>query len=92
MKELRKDVRLEDFDYFLPEELIANDAAEPRDCSRLLVYDSKRDLILHKRFSDLPEFLGEKDVLVMNRSKVVKARILLAREKIKEKEKRKSFF
>ncbi len=78
-------MKLEDFDYELPEELIANEAAEPRDSSRLLVYDVVRDEILHRHFRDLPDFLGANDVLVVNRSKVVKARIIL-KEKRKEEE------
>ncbi len=78
-------MKLEDFDYELPEGLIANEAAEPRDSSRLLVYDTARDEILHRHFRDLPDFLGVNDLMVVNRSKVVKARVLLSREKIKEK-------
>lgn len=80
-------MRLEDFDYDLPAELIANEAAEPRDSSRLLVYDSGRDEILHRHFCDLPEFLGHDDVLVMNRSRVVNARIAFT-----DKEMRKEIF
>ena len=63
------------FDYSLPEELIAQRPAEERDASRLLVVDRKTGKTEHRRFSDLPEYLQAGDVLVLNDSRVIKARL-----------------
>ena len=68
-------MKTSDFYYDLPEELIAQHPVEPRDASRLLVYDRKTETITHKQFYDLPEYLGENDVLVRNNTKVIPARI-----------------
>lgn len=68
-------MKTSDFDYILPPELIAQTPASPRDSSRFLVYDRKTDKISHKRFYDLPEFLNKGDVLVINDTKVLPARI-----------------
>lgn len=68
-------MKTSDFDYYLPEELIAQTPATPRDSSRLLVYDREKDEIYHKRFYDLPEFLKPGDVLVRNNTKVLPARM-----------------
>ncbi len=68
-------MKTSDFDYYLPEELIAQTPVEPRDNSRLLVYDRKKDEILHKRFFDITEFLRPGDVLVRNNTKVLPARL-----------------
>lgn len=64
-----------DFYYDLPEELIAQTPVEPRDSSRLLVYDRTNDTIEHKHFYDLPEYLKKGDVLVINNTRVLPARI-----------------
>ena len=64
-----------DFYYDLPEELIAQTPVEPRDSSRLLVYDRTNDTIEHKHFYDLPEYLKNGDVLVINNTRVLPARI-----------------
>ena len=64
-----------DFYYDLPEEQIAQTPAEPRDSSRLLVYDSKTKQIQDKVFSDIIEYLQEGDVLVVNNTKVIPARM-----------------
>lgn len=68
-------MKTSDFDYYLPEELIAQTPAEPRDSSRLLVYDREKDEIYHKHFYDIVDFLKEGDVLVRNNTKVLPARI-----------------
>jgi S-adenosylmethionine:tRNA ribosyltransferase-isomerase len=68
------------FDYELPKELIAQSPAEARDASRLLVAHRDSGIIEHKHFSDLPEFLRAGDVLVVNDSKVIKARLIGAKE------------
>lgn len=68
-------MRLEDFDYNLPKELIANSHIEPRDHSRLLIFDRKNGEIEHKHFYDIVDYLDQNSVLVFNDSKVFKARI-----------------
>jgi len=73
-------MKLSDFDYNLPKELIANSHAEPRDHSRLLVYNRKSGQIEHKHFHDIADHLQKGDVLVFNNSKVFKARIFGKRE------------
>jgi len=64
-----------DFDYPLPPELIAQTPLPQRDQSRLLVLDRPTEKISHRLFSDLPEYLGPGDVLVLNNSKVIPARL-----------------
>lgn len=64
-----------DFYYNLPEELIAQVPIEPRDASRLLVYDSKKDEVCHKHFYDIVDYLNKDDLLVLNDTKVIKARL-----------------
>ncbi|MDE7330473.1 MAG: tRNA preQ1(34) S-adenosylmethionine ribosyltransferase-isomerase QueA [Clostridia bacterium] len=64
-----------DFYYDLPEELIAQTPAEPRDSSRLLVYDRSADSVEHKIFRDITEYLHDGDVLVINNTKVLPARL-----------------
>lgn len=68
-------MKTSDFDYYLPEEQIAQTPAEPRDSSRLLVYDREKDEIYHKHFYDIVDFLKDGDVLVRNNTKVLPARI-----------------
>ena len=69
-------LRTVDFDYALPPELIAQTPIEPRDHSRLLVLDRRSGALQHKRFFDLPDQLGPKDLLVFNDSRVIPARLL----------------
>lgn len=64
-----------DFYYDLPEALIAQTPADPRDSSRLLVYNRKTDIIEHKIFRDIEDYLTENDVLVVNNTRVIPARI-----------------
>lgn len=64
-----------DFYYDLPEELIAQTPLEPRDSSRLLVYDKKTDKTEQKIFRDITEYFHEGDLLVVNNTKVYPARI-----------------
>ena len=68
-------MRTSDFDYYLPEELIAQTPVEPRDTSRLLVYQIKADKIEHKIFKDVVSYLKEGDVLVRNNTRVLPARM-----------------
>ena len=67
-------MKTSDFDYFLPEQLIAQTPVEPRDCSRLLVYDRDSDTVLHKQFKDIKQFLKKGDLLVRNNTRVLPAR------------------
>ena len=64
-----------DFYYDLPEERIAQTPAEPRDSSRLLVYDRKSGGVEHKIFHDIIDYLHEGDVLVLNKTRVIPARM-----------------
>jgi S-adenosylmethionine:tRNA ribosyltransferase-isomerase len=68
-------LRLSDFDYHLPSRLIAQRPVEPRDRSRLLVLDRETGRIEHRRFHDLPDYLREGDVLVLNETRVLPARL-----------------
>ena len=68
-------MKTSDFDYFLPEELIAQTPVYPRDSSRLLVYNREKDTIEHKHFYDIIDYLKEGDVLVRNNTKVLPARM-----------------
>ena len=68
-------MRLSDFDYHLPEELIAQEPADKRDHSRLMVLDKEGGNIEHKDFKDLPGFLQSGDILVINDTKVIPARL-----------------
>ncbi len=63
------------YNYYLPEELIAQEPAEPRDSARLLVYNRNTKKIEHKIFSDVLDYLTPNDVLVLNSSRVIPARI-----------------
>lgn len=64
-----------DFYYHLPEERIAQTPATPRDSSRLLVYNTKTKTIEDKIFRDVVSYLGKGDVLVINNTKVLPARV-----------------
>ena len=64
-----------DFNYYLPEELIAQKPANPRDYSRLMVIDRKSGDIKHRRFYNLPEYLSPGDLLIFNDTRVMKARL-----------------
>ncbi len=68
-------MKTSDFDYYLPEELIAQTPIEPRDHSRLLAYDRAQEKVYHKKFYDIKEFLKPGDVLVRNNTKVLPARM-----------------
>ena len=65
-----------ELDYDLPEALIAQKPAEPRDSSRLMVVDVKSGEISHHTFRDLPSFLRPGDALVLNETKVLPARLI----------------
>ena len=73
-------MKTSDFDYELPQELIAQTPIEPRDHSRLLVYDRADRSVRHLHFYDLPQFLHAGDALVINETKVIPARLLGQKE------------
>ena len=73
-------MKTSDFDYFLPEELIAQTPIEPRDHSRLLVYNRADHSVQHLHFYDLPRFLIPGDVMVVNETRVIPARLLGEKE------------
>ncbi|HZW82971.1 MAG TPA: tRNA preQ1(34) S-adenosylmethionine ribosyltransferase-isomerase QueA, partial [Candidatus Deferrimicrobium sp.] len=75
-----KQMQLADFDFFLPEELIAQHPVEPRDSSRLMIVDRSKDELVHKEFRDLVDFLVRGDVLVLNNTRVMPARLFGERE------------
>jgi S-adenosylmethionine:tRNA ribosyltransferase-isomerase len=68
------------FDYTLPQSLIAQTPAIPRDSSRLLVLDRQTGAIVHSKFSDIGHFLTDRDVLVLNTSKVFPARLFAKKQ------------
>lgn len=68
-------MKVTDFDYDLPKELIAQHPMEPRDHSRLLVLDKDTGVIQHRHFYDLPEYLRPGDLLVFNDTRVIPARL-----------------
>ena len=73
-------MQLEDFDYNLPEELIAQVPLEKRDSSRLLVLDKNTGKIEHKHFPSILDYMEEGDTLVLNNTKVLPARLIGIKE------------
>ncbi len=73
-------MKTSDFNYDLPEELIAQTPAEPRDHSRLLVYHRSSGQTEHKHFYDIIDYLNPGDALVINETKVIPARLLGVKE------------
>ncbi|MFT7646892.1 MAG: S-adenosylmethionine:tRNA ribosyltransferase-isomerase [Candidatus Poriferisodalaceae bacterium] len=71
---------MDEFDYELPEEAIAQEAAEPRDSARLLVPGDESGPASHRRVSDLPSLLEPGDLVVMNETRVIPARLHLRKE------------
>ena len=73
-------MKTNDFDYYLPEELIAQTPLTKRDSSRLLVLDKETGKIEHKHFTDIIDYLNAGDVLVLNDTKVMPARLYGTKE------------
>jgi hypothetical protein len=73
-------MKTSDFDYDLPGHMIAQTPAEPRDSSRLLVLHRDSGEVEHRIFSDLPQYLRKDDLLVLNQTRVIPARVF-ARKK-----------
>ena len=76
-------MKTDDFDYYLPEELIAQTPIKNRDESRLLVLDKETGEIEHKHFKDVIDYLNPGDVLVLNDTKVLPARLFGVKEDTK---------
>lgn len=68
-------MKLADFDYHLPSEAIAQTPIEPRDSSRLLVLDRSKDTLEHRHFYEIGAYLKAGDVLVLNQTRVIPARL-----------------
>jgi S-adenosylmethionine:tRNA ribosyltransferase-isomerase len=73
-------MRISDFDYELPPDLIAQEPARPRDSSRMLVVDSSSGQTTHEQFRALPDYLDPDDVAVFNDTRVIRARLHGRRE------------
>ncbi len=73
-------MKTSDFDYYLPEELIAQTPLKDRSSSRLMVLDKNSGEVWHKHFSDILDYLDENDVLVLNDTKVIPARLIGEKE------------
>ncbi len=77
MTDNSRNIRIEDYDYALPESRIAYYPATERDRSKLLIFNKKEDKITDTVFHQLPDYLSEKQWLVFNNSKVIHARLLV---------------
>ena len=73
-------MNIKEFDFELPEELIAQHAIEPRDHSKLLVLNKNKRTREHKKFFNIIDFLKKDDILVINRTKVIPARLFGKKE------------
>ena len=73
-------MNISDFDYFLPEEQIAQVPADPRDSSRLMVLSPQKQTIEHRHFYELDEYLTDGDVLIFNDTRVIPARLIGVRQ------------
>ena len=73
-------MEVSEFDYYLPEELIAQEPVEPRDSSRLMVVHRDTGKIEHRIFRDIVDYIDEGDLLVLNTTKVIPARLLGRKE------------
>lgn len=73
-------MKTDDFDYYLPEDLIAQTPLLKRDSSRLLVLDKNTGEISHRHFADIIDYLNKDDVLVINDTKVIPARLIGTKE------------
>ena len=73
-------IKLSEFDYHLPKELIAKYPVEPRDSCRLMVLNRKEKKIEHRIFRDIKDYLEEGDLLVLNDTKVIPARLIGKKE------------
>ena len=68
-------MKTSDFNYYLPDELIAQTPVEPRDASRLMTLDKKTGAVAHHHFYEIIDFLNPGDCLILNDSRVLPARL-----------------
>ena len=68
-------IKLSDYDYDLPPERIAQTPIEPRDASRLMILDRRTGQLIHTQFNRVGEYLREGDLLVINQTRVIPARL-----------------
>ncbi len=73
-------MKTDDFDFYLPEELIAQHPLKQRDSSKLMILDKKTGSITHKHFYDIIDYLNKGDILVLNNTKVLPARLFGTKE------------
>jgi S-adenosylmethionine:tRNA ribosyltransferase-isomerase len=73
---MKSSYKLDDFDYVLPTELIAQSPLDRRDSSRLLVLDKNSGVIKHKTFTDILDYIEKGDCLVINNTRVMPARLI----------------
>ena len=73
-------MKLDDFDYYLPEELIAQSPLEQRDGCRLMVLDRREKTVEHRHFYDILDYVNPGDCLVLNNTKVIPARLYGTKE------------
>jgi S-adenosylmethionine:tRNA ribosyltransferase-isomerase len=85
--DLRNDLRVSDFDFDLPEELIAQQPPAERGASRMLVLDRAKSAIRDSSFAEFPSLLNPGDLLVLNDSRVIPARLYARRTVRREREK-----
>ncbi len=78
-------MKLSDFKYNLPKTVIAKYPAQPRDKSKLMVLDRKTESIEHKKFTDIVDYMSKGDVLVVNETKVMQARLFGKKERTNAK-------
>ncbi len=78
-------MRLSDFDYNVPEELIAQYPIKQRDHSKLMVVDRKQQTITHKKFYDIVDYLNPGDLMVVNETKVYPARLWAVKDRTEAK-------
>ncbi|MEG2199996.1 MAG: S-adenosylmethionine:tRNA ribosyltransferase-isomerase, partial [Anaerovorax sp.] len=74
-------MNINEFDYHLPENLIAQYPADKRDASRLMVLDRAKKTVEHKHFYNILDYVNSGDCLVLNNSKVIPARLFGVKEK-----------
>ena len=73
-------IRIQDYEYYLPPELIAKEPAVPRDHSRLFIYNTQKDEITFDYFHNLAKHLPQNSFLVLNETKVLPSRIMLTKQ------------
>ena len=76
-------MKVEEFDYYLPEDLIAQTPIKQRDASKLMILDKKTGELVHKHFYDIIDYLNPGDTLVLNDTKVLPARLIGEKESTK---------